>query len=150
MRTSNKGLELIKQHEGLRLSAYKCPAGVWTIGYGHTVTAKRGQTITQEQADELLRADLINSEESVKALVKVPLQQCQFDALVSFVFNLGRGAFAKSGLLKLINAKNIVNAAQEFPKWNKARVGGVLQALPGLTKRRHEEQCLFIGIDPKC
>lgn len=89
MKTSEKGLELIKHFEGLRLQAYQCSAHVWTIGYGHTAGVQPGDSVTTEQADSLLRQDTEESERSVARYVTVPLNNCQFDALVSFTFNLG-------------------------------------------------------------
>lgn len=105
MQTSDKGIALIKGFEGLRLKAYKCSAGVWTIGYGHTKGVKEGQTITEAEAETLLREDLRTFEVGVSSLVTVFLHQCQFDALVSFAFNLGVGAIKGSTLLKKINAR---------------------------------------------
>ncbi len=102
MKLSVNGMNHIKNWEGLRLKAYKCPAGVWTIGYGHTgPDVKPGGTITQAQADALLDKDTDDAESAVNTLVKVPLSQNQFDALVSFVFNTGIGSFKNSTLLRL-------------------------------------------------
>jgi lysozyme len=137
-----KNLSLIKKHEGLRLEAYlPTPNDVWTIGYGHTHTTKKGQKITEAQAEELLRRDIAWAEEAVNKLVVVPLTQNQFDALVSFVFNVGVGAFSKSTLLRLLNAKDYEGAANQFLRWNKQK-GKVLN---GLTKRREEERKLFLS-----
>ena len=134
------GLELIKRFEGLRLSAYKCPAGVWTIGYGSTGPHVRpGMTITPREATELLQADLLKFERAVAALVTVTINENQFSALVSFAFNVGEGALARSTLLKHLNAGRIAMAAQEFLRWTKA--GGV--ELPGLVRRRQAERDLF-------
>jgi lysozyme len=139
-----KNLSLIKKHEGLRLEAYlPTPNDVWTIGYGHTHTAKKGQKITEAQAEELLRRDIAWAEEAVNESVVVPLTQNQFDALVSFVFNVGVGAFSKSTLLRLLNAKDYEGAANQFLRWNKQK-GKVLN---GLTKRREEERRLFLEKD---
>lgn len=139
MRTSKNGLELIKAHEGLRLQAYKCPAGVWTIGYGHTSTAKQGMTITAQQAEELLRTDLTTAERAVSSH-GLGLNQNRFDALVSFVFNVGSGNFARSTLLRKIRTNPADAAiAAEFFKWNKG--GG--KVLPGLVKRRQDEAALY-------
>lgn len=139
MKTSSNGIELIKKYEGFRANAYKCPAGKWTIGYGHTRTASIGQTITEIDAEELLKSDLGVSEWAVNHYVKVPLNQNQFDALVSFVFNVGYGNFKKSTLLKLLNQGNYEVARKEFYKWRKG--GG--KVLPGLVKRRAAEAELF-------
>lgn len=147
MKTSSKGKDLIKKYEGLRLSVYKCPANVLTIGYGHTKTAKPGMSINKEMAELLLNMDLIDFEKAVKALVKVPLTQNQFDSLISLSFNVGVGNFSKSTLLKKLNAGDYAGAAPEFLKWNKARTTGGMKELPGLTKRRKEEQALFLSYD---
>lgn len=153
MKTSDAGVSLIKKHEGLRLQAYADPAHGWavpTIGYGHTSAAgapmvTRGMSITAAEADAILRRDLGQFEQAIMDLVKVPLTQNQFDALVSFTFNLGAGNLRSSTLLKKLNAGDYVGAAFEFPKWNKA--GG--KVLPGLVKRRADESDLFIsGQDP--
>lgn len=139
MKTSDTGIALIKKHEGLRLDSYQDSGGVWTVGYGHTATAKPGQTITRQQAEALLLSDLKDKENAVKALVKVPLTQNEFDALVSLVFNIGTGAFKNSTLLKELNAGNKKAAAGQFIRW--VNVNG--QQLPGLVKRRKEEKELF-------
>lgn len=139
MRLSPKGLELIKAHEGLRLRAYQDVVGVWTVGYGHTGTAKPGMTITNEQADELLRHDVEQFENAVNNLVHVPLNQNQFDALTSFAFNLGRAALYRSTLLRKLNAGDYTGAAAEFGRWVNA--GG--KPWPGLIRRRKEERELF-------
>ena len=140
MKTSKKGIELIKKYEGLKLKAYKCPAGVWTIGYGHTKNVKQGDTITEKQAEILLIYDLNDFENCIKKNVRIPLSQNQFDALVSFCFNVGCGNFLKSTLLKKLNEGKIAEAAKEFLKWNKADG----KELAGLTKRRQEEMELFL------
>jgi lysozyme len=141
MHTSQKGLDLIKSFEGLRLSAYKCPADVWTIGYGTTAGVKPGQNITKERAEELLREDVKRFEQQVMRLVKVPLTQGQFDALTSFVYNLGAGNLSNSTLLRLLNAGDYAGAAAQFDRWNKA--GG--KVLAGLVRRRAAERALFEG-----
>lgn len=142
---SKNGLELIKKHEGLRLSAYKCPAGILTIGYGHTKTVKPGMTINKEMAELLLKIDVMAAENAVRNLVNIQLNQNQFDALVSFTFNLGGRNLERSTLLKLLNAGKILEAGEEFMKWTKARQPGGLKELPGLVKRRAEEKALFLG-----
>lgn len=143
MRTSNKGIELIKRHEGFRARAYKCPAGVWTIGYGHTGGVNSGDVITEARGEQLLRADLAHAERVVD-MQCLPLSQNQFDALVSLVFNIGEGNFIRSTLLR--KAKRNVNdstIADEFRKWNKARVSGSLTPLAGLIRRREDELKLY-------
>lgn len=145
MKTSDKGIKLITAHEGLRLKAYRCPAGVWTIGYGHTGGVKPFQTITQRQAIEFLRQDLEASERAVNEQ-RLAINQNQFDALVSFVFNVGSGAFRRSTLLRKARVNpNDLSIADEFAKWNKARVNGILTVLPGLTKRRKDECNLYFS-----
>lgn len=139
MQISNAGLDLIKQFEGLYLKAYRCPAGVPTIGYGHTAGVAMGQTITQQQADDYLRRDVRQFERAVARLATVPLTQGQFDALVSFAFNLGEGALARSTLLRLLNEGKYTEAALQFGRWVKG--GG--KELPGLVRRRAAERALF-------
>lgn len=141
MTTSDAGIQLIKKYEGCCLDAYLCPAKVPTIGYGHTEGVKLGMRITQEQADSLLKGDLVSREAAVRRLVRVPVTQGQFDALVSFVYNIGTGAFERSTLLKKLNAGDTRGASAQFAVWNKA--GG--KELPGLTKRRAAERALFDG-----
>jgi lysozyme len=134
------GLDLIKSFEGLKLRAYLCPAKVWTIGFGSTgphVTP--GKVITEAQADELLQDDLDRFEKAVTRLVTVPLTQHQYDALVSFAFNVGISALERSTLLKRVNARLFDQARAEFAKWNRA--GG--RPLAGLTRRRAAEAALF-------
>jgi lysozyme len=140
MKTSFIGLTLIRDAEGDRLAAYYCPAGILTIGVGHTgPDVKHGMKITQAQSDALLAADLAKFEKAVARNVKVPLTQNQFDALVSFTYNLGEGNLRSSTLLKRVNAGDFTAAAAEFSKWDKA--GG--RVLAGLTKRRAAEAALF-------
>lgn len=139
MKTRNK--EIIKQSEGLRLEAYLCPAGVWTIGYGHTgKDVVEGMKITRGEAEKLLEGDLEKFEKDILKMVKVGLTQNQFDALVSFTYNVGGGALKTSTLLKKLNAGDYMGAADEFLKWTKA--GG--KELPGLVKRRRTERALFL------
>lgn len=140
MKTSTNGIKLIKKYEGCYLKAYKCPSGLWTIGYGHTKNVKSGMKITQEQAEQYLRDDLITYENAVKKYVKVSINQNQFDALVSFSFNCGTGALKNSTLLKKLNNKDYNGATNELLRWNKSN-GKVLN---GLTKRRKEERVLFM------
>ena len=140
MKTSDAGIDLIKHFEGLRLHAYQDSVGVWTIGVGHTRTAKPGMVITEDEAVNLLRGDLADAESAVNRLVMVPLDQGEFDALVSFVFNLGSGNFGKSTLLKKLNHGDRIGASDEFKRWNRA--GG--KVLSGLTRRRAAERALFL------
>ena len=148
MKMGEKGLALVKSFEGLCLNAYKCPANVWTIGYGHTGTVdgkpiKAGMKITNDKATELLRKDVSQFEKAVKSYVKVKINQNQFDALVSFAFNVGAGALQGSTILKMINQRKFISAARHFLDWNKARVNGKLTVLNGLTARREAEAALF-------
>ena len=139
---SQKGLEFIGGFEGLRLEAYWDSYGkVWTIGYGHTSGVRKGQKITKQQAINYLRSDCQFAANAVNKYVKVSINQNQFDALVSFTFNLGAGAFAGSDLLKYLNQGKIQAAANEFPLW--CHAGG--QVLPGLVRRRNAEKALFLS-----
>ena len=141
MKTSDKGIEYIKLKEGVRLKSYQDIVGVWTIGYGHTKTARSGQEITLKQAHELLMQDINEHNKFIDKYVKVELSQNQYDALSSFVFNLGGGALQKSTLLKKLNAGDYEGAANELLRWDKA--GG--KQVRGLTIRRQEERDMFIG-----
>jgi len=137
---SKEGISLIKQYEGFRSEAYKCPAGVWTIGYGTTKGVKQGDTITSEQAEKRLE-DYLNQnvEPVIDKNVTVSLTQNQYDALGSFIYNLGETNFKNSTLLKKLNSGDYDGAAKEFPRWNKAAG----KTLEGLTKRRAQEYKLF-------
>lgn len=142
MKISQKGMDLVKSFEGLKLKAYKDSVGILTVGWGSTgshVTA--GMTITKEQAEQLLKKDLERFEKGVCDLVKVPLNQNQFDALVSFSFNLGLGNLKSSTLLKKLNSSDYIGASKEFERWNRA--GG--KVLAGLTRRRVAERDLFLS-----
>lgn len=147
MKTSGAGKILIQRFEGLRTSAYKDSGGVWTIGYGHTRTAAAlgdaGITLTTSECDRLFEGDILEAEKVVVALVKVQLSQGQFDALVSFVFNVGRGHFADSTLLKKLNASDYAGAAAEFERWVKAEG----KTLAGLVRRRKAERERFEARD---
>lgn len=139
--TSQQGIDFIKKHEGLELTAYRDSGGTWTIGYGHTGNVYSGMTITQEQADNYLRADLKTAENAVNNLVTVYIPQSRFDSLVSLVFNVGVSAFSGSKLLKKLNEGNIEGAAVEFDDWN--LVNGVPNQ--GLKNRRADEKELFLN-----
>ena len=141
MNTSKKGKALIKKYEGCRLKAYKCPAGVLTIGYGHTNNVRVDDVITQAEADKLLDIDIVIKEKEVNSVLRVPVTQGQYDALVSFAFNLGIGNLKKSTLLRLVNQGKYKNASNEFSRWVYA--GG--KVLTGLVKRRNEEKELFLS-----
>ncbi|CAM7070028.1 lysozyme [Enterobacter cloacae] len=146
MQTSDKGIALLKEFEGCKLTAYQDSVGVWTIGYGWTQPVdgkpiRAGMTINQETAERLLKTGLVSYESDVSRLVKVGLTQGQFDALVSFTYNLGARSLSTSTLLRKLNAGDYAGAADEFLRWNKA--GG--KVLNGLTRRREAERALFLS-----
>ncbi len=139
MNVSEAGLDLIRQYEGCRLTAYDDSVAVHTIGFGHTLGVCKGDTCTQEQAEQWLKEDAHHAENCVNHCVSVELTQGEFDALVSFVFNLGCGSLTGSTLLRKLNAGDYDGAGLEFARWNKA--GG--QVLAGLTARRAAEAKIF-------
>ena len=145
---SQKGLELIKQFEGLSLTPYVCAGGINTIGYGNTYYTNgkkvtlQDKPITIQQAEELLKFSLSTYEKAVDSFCRDDISQSQFDALVSFAYNLGTGALQKSTLIKKVNANpKDVTIADEFLKWNKANG----RVLAGLTKRRQAEANLYFS-----
>ena len=142
MKIGKKGLELIKHFEGLELDAYKCPAGVWTIGYGHTKDVQPDDSWSESHADYMLEVELEEYENYVNTAVEVPLSQNQFDALVSWVYNLGPTNFNSSTMLKVLNAGDYSEVGNQMLRWNKA--GG--KVLEGLTRRRQAEADLFNDI----
>jgi len=140
MKTTPQTIILIKQFEGFAPKAYKCPAGVLTIGYGHVITSGEPRDISERQANKFLLADVEKVEAAISRLVKVALSRNQFDALVSLVFNIGIGAFSRSSLLKLLNNSDFAAAAAQFTRWvyvNK-------QPVTGLQNRREAEKSLFL------
>ena len=139
MRTGRDGVELIRHFEGCRFDAYLGPAGVWTMGYGHTADVKEGDSIDQEAAEAFLIEDLETFEQAVTRLVEVPLTQQQFDALVSWTFNLGAGNLAESTLLKKLNNYQYAEGPEQMMRW--VRAGG--KVLDGLVRRRAAEAALF-------
>ena len=139
MRIAKAGLDMIKHFEGLELEAYKCPAGVWTIGYGHIKGVQEGDVITEQQADDMLVEELKEYENYINTYVKCPLSQNQFDALVSWVYNLGPANLQASTLLKVLNKGDYAGVPAQIKRWNKA--GG--RVLEGLTRRRQAEADLF-------
>ena len=142
MKTSQRGLDFIAEHEGCELTAYPDPGSggePWTIGVGHTGGVSPGDTCTTAQALHWLAEDVAEAEAAIARLVKVELTQDQFDALTSFIFNLGAGNFAGSTLLKMVNAGNFDGATGQFVRWDRA-AGRVMA---GLTKRRLAEAALF-------
>lgn len=142
MKIGKQGLEIIKEYEGLRLHAYMpTPIDVPTIGYGHTKTAYLGMKITEKGAEALLKQDLGWVEAVVNKNVTVPLTQPQYDALCSFVYNLGGTNFKRSTLLKKLNNKAYREAADELLRWDKQGS----KVLRGLTRRREAERALFMS-----
>jgi lysozyme len=141
MKVNQKGLDLLKHFEGLSLTSYKDIVGRWTIGYGITEGVVPGMVITVEQAQEMLQNALEPREAAVSAMIKVPVTEDEFSALVLLAYNVGLANFKKSTLLKLLNAGDKSGCAKEFPKWNRA--GG--KEVAGLTRRRLAEQALFLG-----
>jgi lysozyme len=144
MKISQRGIDFIKEAEGLRLKAYRCSANVLTIGYGsttHNHEITEGMTITLREAEAMLIYDLREFEKAINDSVKVRLTQSQYDAVCSLVFNIGIGAFKKSTLLKKINAGDFSGAAKEFAKWDKVKK----KPVKGLTARRAKEASLFVS-----
>ena len=166
-----EAVDLIKSFEGIpdgdpstvNIDAYLCPASVWTIGWGHAImdggaqlkgAAKEARAralypggITREQAEALLRGDLVPRAASVSSLLRVPINDNQFGALIGLVFNIGAANLAASTLLRKLNAGDFAGAADQFLVWDKARVNGVLTALAGLARRRRAERAMFLGDD---
>ena len=141
MKISNEGIDLIKQYEGCKLYAYRDSVGVATIGYGHTKDVRMGQVITQKQADDFLRSDLVSVEKTLN-LLGINFKQCQFDALCSWMFNLGSGNLMHSTMLKKMTAgASDEEVTDQLIKWHKA--GGM--PLLGLMKRRVAEANMFLG-----
>lgn len=143
-----KNVDAIKDHEALRLTAYlPTKNDVWTIGWGHTKTAKQGMVITEAQAEQLLRDDLVWVEAAIDRMVKAPITQNQRDALGSLIFNIGATNFSKSTVLRKLNAKDYKGAADAFLMWDKQKdkQTGQMVALRGLTRRRQQERDLFNG-----
>ena len=143
MTTSRKGLQLIKDFEGLRLGSYKCPAGVWTIGYGHTKGVKQGQVIDQMRADDMLIEDIAPIERLLNS-IGINFRQEQFDALVSWIFNLGVNNFSTSTMLRYIREnRSDEDITDQMVKWFNANK----KPLAGLKKRRVAEANMFIGYE---
>lgn len=147
MKISEKGLNLIKEFEGLRLKPYKDAVGIPTIGCGNTYyddgrkVSLSDPAITEERATELLKTVVKRYEDAINRYVQVPITQNQFDALVSFAYNVGNENVRKSTLMKLLNRKQYTEAADQFLRWDKA--GG--KTLKGLTRRRQAERTLFLS-----
>ena len=140
VKPSEACIDFIKSFEGFRANAYLCPAGVPTVGYGHIEYVTLGDTVTEEEACELLKQDVQEAADAVDDLVDVELTQGQYDALCSFIYNLGRTVFANSTLLKMLNqGKSAKEVGPQFLRWNKSK-GTVLT---GLTRRREDEKRMF-------
>ncbi len=139
MQYSKKGIQLTESFEGCRLTAYQDTGKVWTLGYGHTHGVTSGMTCTQQQAEIWLRTDMAVAETGVQALVKIPLTQGEYDALVDFAFNCGVGNLRVSTLLKLVNTGDFTHAAAEFEKWDHVNS----QVMAGLLRRRLAEEAEF-------
>lgn len=140
---SEEGIALIKKFEGCKLEAYQDSVGVWTIAYGVTKGVKEGDRINQEEAEHLLQEELPEYEGYINDMVKVPLKQCQFDALVAWVYNLGPTNLRESTMLKVLNDGKYDEVPAQIKRWNKA--GG--QVLNGLVRRREAEAIMFQGGD---
>lgn len=138
---SKRGLAFIRKWEGLRLVAYKDTGGVWTVGYGHTETVFAGMKITEPQAESLLRTDLLRVEKAIRDHVDVPLSQNEYDALCSFIFNIGVNAFIQSTLLRKLENLAYDGAADQFLRW----VHDNGKIVKGLQLRRRDERLLFAG-----
>ncbi len=148
---SENGLSLVKSFEGKHYEGYLCPAGKWTIGYGHTgetlgQPSPKGMRISDADIDNLLKKDMTSFEKTVLRSVTVPLKQHQFDALVSLAFNIGAGNFATSTLLKKLNAKDYGGAAEQFLVWNKITNPQTKkkEVSNGLVRRRQAERHMFL------
>ena len=145
MKTSEEGLELIKSFEGCETTAYQDSVGVWTIGYGHTKGVEEGQTCSIEDAETMLSEEMDEYEGYINNMVKVELEQHEFDALVAWVYNLGPTNLGESTMLKVLNDGQFDRVPDEMRRWNRA--GG--QVLQGLVRRREAEALLFQGEDWK-
>ena len=143
MNISEEGLALLKKFEGCELKAYQDSVGVWTIGYGHIKEVKEGDQINKDEAEHLLAEEMPEYEGYINDMVEVPLDQCQFDALVCWVYNLGPTNFRSSTLLTVLNQERYNDVPREIKRWNKA--GG--EILKGLVRRREAEALLFEGKD---
>lgn len=144
MNISNNGMQFICRWEGVRYEAYQDTGGVWTLGYGHTRGVRSGQRCSEEDAQAFLRSDLQSVETALAQKVTVPISQGQYDALASFVFNIGTSAFSQSTLLNKLQQRDYAGAAGEFPRWchDNGRV------INGLLARREAEQAMFLQDNP--
>ncbi len=144
MRTGETGLNLIKGYEGLRMSAHYAPSEQWTVGYGHTSSARHGMHVTESEAERLLREDVKPIESILAETVRAPLNQNEHDALASLIFNIGEENWRRSTVLRKLNAGDKLAAAQAFELWTRARVNGEVVSLDGLIRRRAAEKSLFL------
>ena len=140
MRCNQKGIDIIKMYEGLKLQPYLCPAGLLTVGYGSTLAGKLNRQITREEAEQFLKLDVEEAEKGMSPLIKIECSENEWSALVSFVFNVGVGNFKNSTLLKVLNQRDKKEAANQFARW----VFAAGKILPGLQKRRDAEKELFL------
>jgi len=140
---STAGVDLLTHFEGLRLEAYQDSVGVWTIGYGHTKGVTPSMKITESQANNLLKTELIEYQNYINSMVKVGLSQCEYDALVCWVYNLGPTNLRESTLLKVLNQGDKFLVPEQIRRWNRA--GG--KVLKGLVRRREAEALMFAGRD---
>ncbi|MBT8473071.1 MAG: lysozyme [Marinicaulis sp.] len=144
MRTGETGLNLIKGYEGLRMSAHYAPSEQWTVGYGHTGTARHGMSVTEGDAERLLKEDVQPIEQLISDTVRAPLNQNEHDALVSLIFSIGEDNWKRSTVLRKLNAGDKIGAANAFELWSKAFVNNELATLDGLVRRRAAEKSLFL------
>ena len=146
---NDAGLNLIKSFEGLRLNAYQDVRGIWTIGYGHIRAVRPGMTITEQQATQFLQQDLADTEAAVDSMTSAaPTTNNQYAAMVSLCFNIGRGNFQSSSVLRLHVARDYTSAADAFLLWDKSHVDGQLVEVQGLLNRRRAERDLYLTQDP--
>jgi len=143
--TTQTGISIIKEFEGLRLDAYVGPGGKWLIGYGHAQGVKSGMSITEAEADDLLRQDLVAFENGIKQKVRVPINEHELGAMTSLAYNIGGSAFSSSSVIRELNAGNRTAAADAFLLWNKISSGGKLVVSDHLMERRQKERALFLA-----
>lgn len=144
MKTGDTGLNLIKGYEGLRMAAHYAPSEQWAVGYGHTSTARHGMSVTEGDAERLLRDDVTPIESLLADTVRAPLNQNEHDALVSLIFNIGENNWKRSTVLRKLNEGDKLGAASAFEMWTRAKVNGELVTLDGLVRRRAAEKSLFL------